>query len=108
MGLSQTGQLLEAEAAGEASRKLFEQEGNKYWVSMMGFCLAYVGMAKGDSAKAKLLAAQAKVHFQGMELKDWVADSLNRLGSLALEACQVKTAAACMAEMLKLTINKRL
>ena len=108
MGLSQIQQLSEAEAAGEASRKLFEQEGNKYWISMMGFCLAYVGMARGEVAKAKLLAVQAKVHFQGMELKDWVADSLNRLGTLALEASQVKTAAACMAEMLKLTINKRL
>jgi tetratricopeptide (TPR) repeat protein len=107
MGLSQIERLEEAEAAGEASRNLFVQEGNKYWIAMVDFCLAYLKMARGDVEKARLLAAQAKLQFKGMELKDWVADSLNRLGSLALEASQIKTAATCMVEVLKLTINKR-
>ena len=107
MGLSQVDKLDDAETAGRASRDLFEKEGNKYWISMMDFCLAYVRMARGDVAKARLLAAQAKLQFQGMELRAGLADSLNRLGSLALESCQIKTAAACMTEVLKLTINKR-
>jgi tetratricopeptide (TPR) repeat protein len=107
MALSQVDKLAEAEAAGLASRSLFQQEGNKYWISMMNFCLAYVGMAQGDTAKARLLAAQARLQFEGMELREGMIDSLNRLGSLALEASQIKTAGACMMEVLKLTINKR-
>jgi hypothetical protein len=57
--------------------------------------------------KAGLLATQAKIQFQGIDLKPGMAESLDRLGSLATESSQIKTAAACMTELLKLTINKR-
>ena len=64
----------------------------------------YVGI---DVAKARLLAAQANLQFKKLEIKDAMAESLTRLGSMAFETSQVKTAASCMAEVLKLTINKR-
>ncbi len=107
MGLAQIDQLAEAETAAVAAREMFEIEGNKYWISVVDFCLAYMRMAKGDVAKARLLAAQANLQFKKMEIKDGMAESLTRLGSMAFESSQVKTAASCMAEVLKLTINKR-
>ncbi len=107
MGLAQLDQLTEAEQAATASRKLFEAEGNQYWISVVDFCLAFVRMASGDVDKARLLAAQAKLQFQNLPIKGGMADSLSRLGSLAQDSSQVKTAASCMTEVLKLTINKR-
>ena len=64
-------------------------------------------LAGGDVAKARLLAAQAQLQFQSIDIKGGMADSLNRLGSMTMESSQVKTAASCMTEVLKLTINKR-
>ena len=106
MGLSQLDKLEEAEQAAVAARSMFDAEGNRYWISVVDFCLAYVRMAGGDVAKARLLAAQAKLQFQALEIKGGMADSLNRLGSLAQESSQVKTAASCMTEALKLPTNK--
>jgi len=107
MGLAQIDQLAEAEAAAVEARDMFEVEGNKYWIGVVDFCLSYMRMAKGDVAKARLLAAQANLQFKNMETKDTMTESLTRLGSMAFETSQVKTAASCMAEVLKLTINKR-
>ena len=53
---------------------MFEAEGNKYWISVVDFCLAYMRMAKGDVAKAKLLAAQANLQFKKMDIKDGMAE----------------------------------
>jgi hypothetical protein len=64
-------------------------------------------IALSDVAKARLLAAQAKLQFQNLEIKGGMAESLTRLGSMTLESTGLKTAASCMAEVLKLTINKR-
>jgi tetratricopeptide (TPR) repeat protein len=107
MALAQLDKLEEADDAATASRTMFEAEANAYWISVVDFCLAYVRMARGDAAKARLLAAQAKLQFQGLEHKTGIADSLDQLGSLAQESSQLKTAASCMTEVLKLTINKR-
>jgi hypothetical protein len=107
MGLAQLDRLGDAETAAVTSREMFEAEGNSYWISVVDFCLAYVRLAKGDVAKARLLAAQAKLQFQKLEIKGGMAESLTRLGSMAMESTQLKTAAACMTEVLKLTINKR-
>lgn len=107
MGLAQLDQLVEAEAAAVSARRMFEAEANTYWISVVDFCLAYVRMAIGDVDKARLLAAQAKLQFQTLEIKGGMAESLTRLGSMAFEPAQMKTAASCMTEVLKLTINKR-
>jgi hypothetical protein len=107
MGLAQLDRIADAEKAATASRAMFEIEGNRYWISILDFCLAYVRLAGGDVAKARLLAAQAHLQFQAIDLKGGMADSLNRLGSMTMESSQVKTAASCMTEVLKLTINKR-
>jgi tetratricopeptide (TPR) repeat protein len=107
MGLAQIDQLGDAEAAAVASRHMFEVEGNAYWISVVDFCLAYVRMAKGDVAKARLLAAQAKLQFQNLDMEGGMAESLTRLGSMTVESTGLKTAASCMTEVLKLTINKR-
>src|SRR6266446_2799386 len=107
MALAQLDRLEEAERAGSAAREMFAAEGNRYWISIADFCLAYVRLARGDVAKAKLLAAQAKIQFKDIDVDGGMADSLSRLGSMALETGQLKTAASCMAEVLKLTINKR-
>jgi tetratricopeptide (TPR) repeat protein len=107
MALAQLDHLEEAENAATSSRNMFEAEANAYWISVVDFCLAYVRMARGDAEKAQLLAAQAKLQFQEVGLKTGLADSLDRLGALAHESSQIKTAAACMMEVLKLTINKR-
>ena len=107
MGLAQLDRLNEAEKAATAARAMFELEGNRYWISILDFCLAYVRLAGGDVAKARLLAAQAHLQFQAIDVKGGMADSLNRLGSMTMESSQVKTAASCMTEVLKLTINKR-
>ena len=107
MALAQLDRLEEAERAGAAAREMFAVEGNRYWISIADFCLAYVRLARGDVAKARLLAAQARIQFQDIDFDGGMADSLSRLGSMALESTQVKTAASCMAEVLKLTINKR-
>jgi tetratricopeptide (TPR) repeat protein len=107
MALAQLDQLEEAERVAIDSRKMFEAEGNRYWISVVDFCLAYVRMARGDVEKARLLSAQAKLQFQNLEIKGGMAESLLRLGGMALESSQLKTAASCMTEVLKLTINKR-
>jgi hypothetical protein len=107
MGLAQLDQLGDAEAALVTSRRMFEAEGNAYWISIVDFCLAYIRMAKGDVAKARLLAAQAKLQFQNLKIKGGMAESVTRLSSIALESTPLKTAASCMTEVLKLTINKR-
>ncbi|HEY2381539.1 MAG TPA: tetratricopeptide repeat protein [Terriglobia bacterium] len=107
MGLAQLDQIAEAEAAAVSARTMFEAEANTYWISVVDFCLAYVRMAKGDVDKARLLAAQAKLQFKTLEIKGGMAESLMRLGSMTFEPAQMKTAAACMTEVLKLTINKR-
>jgi tetratricopeptide (TPR) repeat protein len=107
MGLALMDQPAEAEAAAVEARELFSVEGNQYWIAVVDFCLSYMRMAKGDVAKARLLAAQANLQFKKLEIKDAMAESLTRLGSMAFETSQVKTAASCMAEVLKLTINKR-
>jgi tetratricopeptide (TPR) repeat protein len=107
MALAQLDRLQESENAATAAREMFEAEGNRYWISIVDFCLAYVRLARGDVAKARLLAAQANLQFQDIGIKGGMADSLSRLGSMALESSQVKTAASCMTEVLKLTINKR-
>jgi tetratricopeptide (TPR) repeat protein len=107
MGLAQLDRLEEAEKAAATARTLFEREGNKYWLSIVDFCLAYVRLARGDVAKARLLSAQAKLSFQDIDIKGGLADSLSLLGNMALDSSQVKTAAACMSEVMKLTINKR-
>ena len=64
-------------------------------------------MSRGDVAKARLLSAQAKLQFQDLDIKGGMAESLTRLGSMTLDSSQLKTAASCMTEVLKLTINKR-
>jgi tetratricopeptide (TPR) repeat protein len=107
MGLAQLDQLEEAEEAATASHTMFEEEGNSYWISVVDFCLAYVRMARGDVDKARLLAAQAKLQFQRLDVKGGMDESLTRLASMAGESSQLKTATACMTEVLKLTINKR-
>jgi tetratricopeptide (TPR) repeat protein len=107
MALAQLDRLEDAEKAAANAREMFEVEGNRYWISITDFCLAYVRMARGDVAKARLLAAQAKLQFQNIDIKGGMADSLSRLGAMALDSSQVKTAASCMTEVLKLTINKR-
>ena len=107
MALAQLDRLEEAEKAATEARSMFEVEGNRYWISISDFCLAYVRMARGDVAKARLLAAQAKLQFQDMDIKGGMADSLTRLGAMAQDTSQVKTATSCMTEVLKLTINKR-
>jgi hypothetical protein len=107
MALSQLDRLEEAENAATASRNLFEAEANAYWISVVDFCLAYVRMARGDVAKARLLAAQASLQFKDAELKATAADSLDQLGAIAQDSSQLNTAASCMTEVLKLTINKR-
>jgi tetratricopeptide (TPR) repeat protein len=107
MALAQLDNLAEAEQAATASRKMFEVEGNSYWISVVDFCLAYFGLARGDVAKARLLTKQAQLQFKDVELKTGMADSLYRLGTLAQESSQIQTAASCMTEVLKLTINKR-
>jgi tetratricopeptide (TPR) repeat protein len=107
MGLAQLDRLEEAEKAAQQAHDMFQVEKNVYWISITDFCLAYVRMAGGDVAKARLLAAQAKLQFQNMDIKGGMADSLSRLGSMAMETSQLKTAASCMTEVMKLTINKR-
>jgi len=107
MAISQLERLEEAENAAIASRRMFEEEGNRYWISIVDFCLAALRLARGDASKAHLLATQAKIQFREPELKPGMAESLDRLGSLATESSQIRTAAACMTELLKLTINKR-
>lgn len=89
MAQAQLDQVADAENTAVASRDMFAAEGNSYWISIVDFCLAYVRMAKGDVAKARLLAAQAKLQFENLDVS------------------QLKTAASCMTEVLKLTINKR-
>jgi len=64
-------------------------------------------MARGDVRTGRLPAAQAKLQFQDVDIKGGMADSLTRLGAMAQDSSQVKTATACMTEVLKLTINKR-
>jgi hypothetical protein len=107
MGLAQLDRLSDAETTAVTSRQMFEAERNAYWISVVDFCLAYVRMAKGDVAKARLLAAQARLQFQNLEIKGGMAESLTRLGSMTLESTGLKTATSCMTEVLKLTINKR-
>jgi tetratricopeptide (TPR) repeat protein len=107
MGLAQLDHLEEAERTGVAARSMFEAEGNHYWISVVDFCLAYVRMARGDVAKARLLSAQAKLQFQALDINGGLAESLTQLGSMTLESSKLKTAASCMTEVLKLTINKR-
>src|SRR5438105_11586885 len=98
MALAQIGLLKDADATAVASRDMFESEGNRYWISVVDFCLAYVRMAAGDVAKARLLAAQAKLQFQDTDMKRGMAESVSKLGSMVLEPTQFKaTAAACMA-----------
>src|SRR6267378_4112155 len=104
MALAQLDRLEEAERAGAAAREMFEAEGNRYWISIVDFCLAYVRLARGDVAKGRLLAAQAKLQFKDIDTDGGMADSLSRLSSMALESTPVKTAASCMAAVLKLTI----
>jgi tetratricopeptide (TPR) repeat protein len=106
MALAQLDRLEEAEKAASTAREMFETEGNRYWISITDFCLAYLRMARGDVAKARLLAAQAKLQFQEMAIKTGTMDSLTRLGAMGLDSGH-KTAASCMTEVLKLTINKR-
>ena len=107
MAFAQLDRLEEAEKAATEARNMFELEENRYWISISDFCLAYVRMARGDVAKARLLAAQAKLQFQNIDIKGGMADSLTRLGAMAQDTSQVKTATSCMTEVLKLTINKR-
>jgi hypothetical protein len=66
---SQLDQLSDAETTAVTSRQMFEAERNAYWISVVDFCLAYVRMANGDVAKARLIAAQAKLQFQNLEIK---------------------------------------
>jgi tetratricopeptide (TPR) repeat protein len=107
MALAQLDQIEEARKAAATARQMFEGEGNKYWISILDFCLAYMELARGDVAKARLLSAQAKLQFQNIDIKGGMADSLSRLGSMAYDSSQTKTVASCMTEVLKLTINKR-
>jgi tetratricopeptide (TPR) repeat protein len=107
MALAQLDRLEEAEKAASEAHRMFEAEGNRFWISITDFCLAYLRMARGDAAKARLLAAQATLQFKDIAVKSGMADSLTRLGSMALDSSKVKTAASCMTEVLKLTINKR-
>jgi len=86
MGLAQLDQLSDAETTAVTSRQMFEAERNAYWISVVDFCLAYVRMANGDVAKARLLAAQAKLQFQNLEIKGGMAESLTRLGSMTPES----------------------
>lgn len=107
MGLAQLDRIAEAEAAATESRKLFEAENNRYWISVVDFCLACLRMSTGEVAKAKLLAAQAELLFQNINVKGGMAESLSRLGSMDVDSIQLKNVTACMSEVLKLTVNKR-
>jgi tetratricopeptide (TPR) repeat protein len=107
MGLTQLERIPEAEAAAAEARKLFEAESNQYWISVVDFCLACAQMSKGEVAKAKLLAAQAELLFQNTNVKGGMAETLSRLGSMAVDSTQLKNLTACMTEVLKLTVNKR-
>jgi hypothetical protein len=107
MALAQLDRLEEAEKPASEAHWMFEAEGNRFWVSITYFCLAYLRMARGDVAKARLLATQATLQFKEIAIKSGMADSLNRLGSMALDSSKVRTAASSMTEVLKLTINKR-
>ena len=107
MALAQLDRLEEAEQTATSARDMFEGEGNHFWISIVDFCQAYLRLARGDTAKARLLAAQANIQFQNMDIQGGRADSVSRLGTMVFESNQLKTAANCMAEVLKLAINKR-
>ncbi|MBI4473632.1 MAG: tetratricopeptide repeat protein [Acidobacteria bacterium] len=107
MGLIQTGQHDLAERTVVESRGIFEREENRYWISVLDFCLAHLHLCRGDMIKARELAAQAKVRFDDLELRAGMVDSLKVLGSMALHSSDAQTASSCIGEVLKLTLNKR-
>src|SRR2546426_9016702 len=107
MALAQLDRLEEAEQTANAARDMFEAEGNHFWISIVDFCQAYLRLARGDSAKARLLPAQANIQFQNMDIQGGRADSVSRLGTMVFESNQVKTAANGMVEVINLAINKR-
>jgi hypothetical protein len=107
MGLAQLDRIVEADVSAMESRRLFEAEGNHYWISVVDFFLACVRMSRGEFATAKLLAAQAELQLQNINVQGGMAESLSRLGSIPVDSIQLKNVTACMGELLKLTVNKR-
>jgi tetratricopeptide (TPR) repeat protein len=107
IGLVRLDKIDEAEETANLARSVFQHEGNRYWISVLDFCLAYLRLARGDFARASQLAAQAKVEFEELELRSSMADSLAALGSLALGLNPSKQSDSGMNEVLKLTKNRR-
>ena len=107
MGLIQTEKIDEAETVVDSAKSIFEKEGNRYWISVLDFCRSYIYLGRGNIGKARQLAAEAELRFADPELRICMADSLNRLGSLALGSSVINSGASCVDDVLRLTVNKR-
>jgi tetratricopeptide (TPR) repeat protein len=81
MALTQMDRNDEAENAAALSRSLFEREGNRYWVSVLDFCLA---------TEARHLIMQAELCFDDLKLGTSMVDNLKNLGSIALRLARNK------------------
>jgi hypothetical protein len=107
IGLVRKHKVVEAEKVVVEARLIFERDANRYWISVLDFCLGYIRLELGDVRQARILTSQARLHFADLELRSSMADSLNRLASIALQSADVRGYDSRIDDVLKLTVNKR-
>ncbi len=99
LALLQTRKYAEALDAFETAQKIFEVEGNLYWIGLLDLYRSEVHLALARWAEALLLATQAKTVFEQMGLPSKTILSLVQLGRLALALNDIPRAEVLAAEI---------
>ena len=99
LALLQTRKYAEALDAFETAQKIFEVEGNLYWIGLLDLYRSEVHLSLARWAEALALATQAKTVFERMGLPSKTILSLVQLGRLALTLDDIPRAEALTAEI---------
>ena len=99
LAMVQTRHYSEALDAFLTAQKIFEQEGNLYWIGLLDFYRGDVHLRLNHLRGAQTLAVQAKATFQELAIPSKTISALVLLGRVALAMNDLDTAEACTKEI---------
>ena len=102
VALMQMQRYAEALDAFGLAQKIFEEEGNLYWIGLLNLYRAEVHLSMNRLRKAQSLARQAKLMFEKLAIPSKRVFSLVLLGRVAMALHDLKTAETSAAEISKL------
>src|SRR5438093_7920829 len=95
LAMVQRGHYAEALEAFLTAQKIFEHEGNLYWIGLLDFYRGEVHLNLGHLPGAQALSVQAKTTFQELGIPSRTISALVLLGRVALAMDDLNQAEAC-------------